>query len=629
MPFDYEAYQKKCGTLSTEELHREWENYTRQLAGGATSTTTSVLFAPLTAGISLLGLGLSAPRVHNARKKREIIEAGLQARGTTHSTRKRDVIAPVAIAGTLSSITLGLAGPGADLIAGEVVGHGVEYAASHAALDATGAVLEHTHDEHKKKKTAEKMKFQYQNFQAQYLSGQAGSQESLSKAGENLPGQSVDVQTIVAAPFQLEQPNYGYIPPPPAYGAGLTYQPAHYQQQPSQQPPQPPITVLPPNQQLDKNGTVIVSPSDPNSSITEPTLRASSQVSAIHQDPSLNKQDPEPSSSSNDDLYNSEDESTPAPPSVEEEIMYLKARLLQLEIEKREALLNKTTSQDSKTHLEKISEAPKHPELKIIPPTSNPEGTQPYYPPPPASPALNTVSSTVPTQQYYPPPPPSPKPQLQNFPPPPPSPNTQVYSYPPPPPSPRPQVQSYPTPPPTIQSPYTYQPQNYPPALPPRSPSTYQPQNYQTPPNVGVSVQQLNQVIPPKSPNTQQPPYNQRQDSGYFSGPPTLSSPSPYNAPQFAAPPMSSHTATTSPSPAPPPYFPPPPGATPQIGYGGKDYFNQGAEPSGSNPNYGSTPGYQGSHGWVWGTTTAAPTGAVGEPNYGPPPPIPAPWKSS
>ncbi len=97
MPFDFKEYQTKCDSMSTEQLHKEWENYTRQMSGGATSTATSVLFAPVTGGISLVGLGLSAPKIHNARKKREIIEAGLKARGTTHNTRKRDVIAPMAV----------------------------------------------------------------------------------------------------------------------------------------------------------------------------------------------------------------------------------------------------------------------------------------------------------------------------------------------------------------------------------------------------------------------------------------------------------------------------------------------------------------------------------------------------
>lgn len=75
MPFDFKEYQTKCDGMSTEQLHKEWENYTRQVSGGATSTATSVLFAPVTGGISLVGLGLSAPKIHNARKKREIIEA--------------------------------------------------------------------------------------------------------------------------------------------------------------------------------------------------------------------------------------------------------------------------------------------------------------------------------------------------------------------------------------------------------------------------------------------------------------------------------------------------------------------------------------------------------------------------
>jgi len=111
MPFNYAEYQAKTSEMSTDQLQKEWENYTRQIAGGATSTATSVLFSPLTAGISLMGLGLSAPRIHNARKKREIIEKGLQERGSTHNTRSRDVAGSMALSGAISVATLGLAGP--------------------------------------------------------------------------------------------------------------------------------------------------------------------------------------------------------------------------------------------------------------------------------------------------------------------------------------------------------------------------------------------------------------------------------------------------------------------------------------------------------------------------------------
>lgn len=114
--------------MTAEQLQKEWENYTRQMSAGATSTATSVLLMPLTGGISAVGLGLSAPRIHNARKKREIIEAGLKARGTTHRTRTGDVLAPMAVSGIIGGLTLGLAPH-------------VEAVATNTALTATEAVV--------------------------------------------------------------------------------------------------------------------------------------------------------------------------------------------------------------------------------------------------------------------------------------------------------------------------------------------------------------------------------------------------------------------------------------------------------------------------------------------------------
>ena len=141
MPFDYENYQQKCNGMTAEQLQKEWENYTRQISAGATSTATSILLMPLTWGISAVGLGLSAPRIHNARKKREIIEAGLRARGTTHHTRMGDVLAPMAVSGAIGGLTLGLAPPGASDLAAVAVGRAVEIAATNTALNATEAVV--------------------------------------------------------------------------------------------------------------------------------------------------------------------------------------------------------------------------------------------------------------------------------------------------------------------------------------------------------------------------------------------------------------------------------------------------------------------------------------------------------
>jgi hypothetical protein len=141
MPFDYEDYQQKCNGMTAEQLQKEWENYTRQISAGATSTATSILLMPLTGGISAVGLTLSAPRIHNARKKREIIEAGLKARGTTHHTRRGDVLAPMAVSGIIGGLTLGLAPPGASDLAAVAIGRAIEMAATNTALNATEAVV--------------------------------------------------------------------------------------------------------------------------------------------------------------------------------------------------------------------------------------------------------------------------------------------------------------------------------------------------------------------------------------------------------------------------------------------------------------------------------------------------------
>jgi hypothetical protein len=251
MPFDYDEYQKKCDGLTVEQLHAEYANYTRQLAGGATSTATSVLFSPFTAGISLVGIGLSAPRVHNARKKREIIQAGLEARGETHQTRKRDVLAPVAVAGTLSGLTLGFAGPGADMIAGQVVGHGMEYAASHAALDATGAALEHTHDKRTHKKAHEKLQGQYQNFQQ----GAVQPQVSFDQSGLQMPipPSPKPPASIVSQPDgppayqnQPQDQKYDFVPPSTPQYAAISYQPASHQQSCIQSAGEPQVPISQP-----------------------------------------------------------------------------------------------------------------------------------------------------------------------------------------------------------------------------------------------------------------------------------------------------------------------------------------------------------------------------------------------
>ena len=188
MPFDYDKYREKCNGMTAEQLQKEWENYTRQISAGATSTATSILFMPVTGGASVVGVGLSAPRIHNARKKREIIEAGLKARGTTHHTRKGDVLAPMAISGIIGGLTLGLVpGGAAESVAGASVGRGLEIAAANTALNATEAVVV---GNARKKAAGER--------------GNQNSQEDSTRYG------------TVATPFLMDQSVLG-TPPPPVF----------------------------------------------------------------------------------------------------------------------------------------------------------------------------------------------------------------------------------------------------------------------------------------------------------------------------------------------------------------------------------------------------------------------------
>jgi hypothetical protein len=155
MPFDFQEYQKKCNGMTTEQLNQEWDNYTRQITSGATSTPSSVLLSVFTGGVSLAGQGFSAPRIHNARKKREIIEAGLQARGTTHHTHVKDVPVPMATVGACNGITKGISG--AELLpttagAGDAV---VEYATTRAAASGVMTFIRYKANELSKKKWGE------------------------------------------------------------------------------------------------------------------------------------------------------------------------------------------------------------------------------------------------------------------------------------------------------------------------------------------------------------------------------------------------------------------------------------------------------------------------------------------
>jgi hypothetical protein len=166
MPFDFKKYDAKCAQMNPEELQKEWEHYTRLISGAATSTTVSGLALPLTMGVSAIGVGMAAPAIHNARKKRGIIEKHLQTHGATHNTRKRDVLGSMAFSGTIGVVTLGVGAMGADAVGQAGAEHGIGAIVNnetaikigiHAALDGAAMAGEEAHHNHKKEKEAKKM----------------------------------------------------------------------------------------------------------------------------------------------------------------------------------------------------------------------------------------------------------------------------------------------------------------------------------------------------------------------------------------------------------------------------------------------------------------------------------------
>lgn len=116
MPFDFKKYDAKCEAMNADQLHLEWQHYTRLISGASTSTAVSGIAVPFTLGVSTIGIAVAAPAIHNARKKRAIIEKHLQKHGSTHSTRKRDVLGPMAVSSTIGVVTLGVGAVGADVI---------------------------------------------------------------------------------------------------------------------------------------------------------------------------------------------------------------------------------------------------------------------------------------------------------------------------------------------------------------------------------------------------------------------------------------------------------------------------------------------------------------------------------
>ncbi|KXX76075.1 hypothetical protein MMYC01_208258 [Madurella mycetomatis] len=225
MPFDFKAYDAKCASMDPNELQREWEHYTRLISGASTSTAVSGLAIPFTLGVSAVGVGMAAPAIHNARKKREIIEKHLRTHGLTPTTRKRDVLSSMAISGTVSAVTFGVGAAGTDALATVGAEHAISAIVenqiaidviSDIALGGAGMAVEDAYTSHEAQMDAEEAFKALGVFQviADAKEREAGNQiQSYDSPGYGAEssGSLSRVQSPDAVP-------YGEMPPPPPYG---------------------------------------------------------------------------------------------------------------------------------------------------------------------------------------------------------------------------------------------------------------------------------------------------------------------------------------------------------------------------------------------------------------------------
>lgn len=157
MPFHFEDFDQECSTLTVEELQTKWEYYTRQIAGAGTSTGVASLALVPSFGLSAMGVAISAPIIHNARKKREILEKHFKRHNVEPVTRKRDVVGSTTVSATVGILTLGAGFGAADALAS----WGAEYAiqavtensmgikaALHVAGEGVTTAAEHTYTKH-------------------------------------------------------------------------------------------------------------------------------------------------------------------------------------------------------------------------------------------------------------------------------------------------------------------------------------------------------------------------------------------------------------------------------------------------------------------------------------------------
>ncbi|KAJ5059823.1 hypothetical protein J3E72DRAFT_439256 [Bipolaris maydis] len=151
MPFDFDAYEKKCSQMSPEELHLEWNHYTRLISGAAASATLGGSALVFTGGISIIGVAIGSAGFYNARKKRQILKRHLDQE--YRKNRKRDMVGSAAFNGAVGLTTLGLGTLGAEKVLEMGIENGV---ATGVVVNGVNTAADNRYHTYKKKREAKR-----------------------------------------------------------------------------------------------------------------------------------------------------------------------------------------------------------------------------------------------------------------------------------------------------------------------------------------------------------------------------------------------------------------------------------------------------------------------------------------
>lgn len=142
--FKFDEFDAQCSKLNVDQLQQQWQHYTRALSATSTSAAVATLSPGRlgsTEGTSMIGAMIAGPLMHNARKKRHIIEKHLGMKGAAPEIPKKADDGSAELSGTL-----GGARAGNGLVAEGMAVDKVTKIVSHVVLD--GAMTKHATREH-------------------------------------------------------------------------------------------------------------------------------------------------------------------------------------------------------------------------------------------------------------------------------------------------------------------------------------------------------------------------------------------------------------------------------------------------------------------------------------------------